>query len=234
VCEVEQATPRSRRAILFNPPSRDDILREAIASGETMLANPLFQKLCVELTPFVGTATVAQVKYELGKLLAAFPTKDDLIAFTALLLEEIISEQPSWLMLAMPCREVRRNSKFRPNIAEVLEALDEVEWDANQRAGVIRLPKYVTALQKQLVEAKRLRPPEPTPLQQALADCGCFVSQDQDGYFVTDLERDFAGPFATETEAWSWLEGHAVEFCNINRAEIQGRKSGTVFRSRGL
>jgi hypothetical protein len=76
--EVEQAARPSRRAIPFNPPSRDDTLLEAIASGETMLANPLFQKLCVQLAPFVGTATVAQVKYELGKLLAAFPTKDEL------------------------------------------------------------------------------------------------------------------------------------------------------------
>jgi len=203
--EEKQATPRSIR----NPPSPDDVLQEVIASGETMLGEPLFQKLCVELTPFIGPATVAQVKYEIGKLLAAFPTKDDLIAFTALMLEEIISRQPSWLVLAMACREVRRNSKFRPSIAEVLEALDEVEWVANQRAMIVRLPKYVTALQKHLVEAKRLRPPEPTPLQQALVGCGCLVCQDQDGYFVTDLKRDFAGPFATETEAWSWLEGHA-------------------------
>jgi hypothetical protein len=203
--EVKQATPRRP----FNPPSRDDILQEAIASGETMLANPLFQKLCAELTPFVGTATVAQVKYEIGKLLAAFPTKDDLTAFTALLLEEIISEQPSWLMLAMACREVRQNCKFRPSIAEVLEALDDVEWDANKRARIVRLPKYVAALQKHLVEVKRLRPPEPTPLEKALVDCGCFVTQDQNGFFVTDLTKVFADHFTTEAEAWSWLEEHA-------------------------
>ncbi len=50
------------------------------------------------------------------------------------------------------------------------------------------------------------------------------------GYFVTDLERDFAGPFATETEAWSWLEEHAVELYNNNCAEMRGSKSGTVVR----
>jgi hypothetical protein len=50
-------------------------------------------------------------------------------------------------------------------------------------------------------------------LEQALVGCGCLVSQDQDGYFVTDLERRFAGPFTTETEAWSWLEGHAEAIC---------------------
>jgi len=47
---------------------------------------------------------------------------------------------------------------------------------------------------------------------------------------VTDLERDFAGPFATETEAWSWLEEHAVELDNNNCAEMRGSKSGTVVR----
>jgi hypothetical protein len=231
--EVEQAAPPSRRAIPFNPPSRDDTLLEAIVSGETMLANPMFQKLCVQLAPFVGTATVAQIRYELGKLLAAFPTKDELKAFAALLLEEVLSEQPSQLMLAMACREVRRNSKFRPSIAEVLEALDEVAWDADRLAKIIWLPKYVTALQKHLPEVKCLRPPEPTPLEQALTDCGCYVCGDHGGYYVVDGAKCFAGPFTTETEAWSWLEGHAVELYNNNCAEMRGRKSSTVVRSRG-
>ena len=176
-----------------------------------------------------NTATRAQVK--IAKLLAAFPMKDDLTAYTAILVEEVVSEQPSWLELSMACREVRRNCKFTPSIAEVLEAPDEVEREANQRARIVRLPKYVAALQEHLAEAKRLRPPEPTPLQQALVGCGCLVCHGQDGYFVTDLERDFAGPFATETEAWSWLEEHAVELYNNNCAEMRGSKSGAVVRS---
>ncbi len=58
----------------------------------------------------------------------------------------------------------------------------------------------------------------------------CIDANMLHGYFVTDLERDFAGPFATETEAWSWLEEHAVELYNNNCAEMRGSKSGTVVR----
>lgn len=54
----------------------------------------------------------------------------------------------------MTCSKIRQKAFFP--IAEVLEALEE----AYRTLGA---------------EAERLRPPEPTPLQQALTDCGCFV-----------------------------------------------------------
>jgi hypothetical protein len=195
-------------------------LRAQIDRGEAMLSSPMFKPLAVDLGPFVHAATVAQIKHEIAKLLAAFPTKDDLTAFTAILFEEIIGEKPSWLMLAIACRHLRRNSKFRPSIAEVLEALEEADWAARRSAWIVRLPKYVAALKRYLAEAERLKPPKPpkppkpTPLQQALADCGCYVCPDQEGYSVTDGVRRLAGPFATETEAWSWLEEHAFALCN--------------------
>jgi hypothetical protein len=179
-----------------------------------MLANPMFKTLAADLGPFVNTATVAQVKHEIAKLLAAFPTKDDLTGFTVILIEEIIGEKPLWLTLGMACRELRRTCKFRPSIAEVIEALEEADWAADRIARIVRLPKYVAALQKHPAEAERLRSPKPTPLQQALADCGCYVCQDQEGYSVIDGVKPLAGPFATQTEVWSWLEEHAPALCN--------------------
>ena len=216
---AQRANPNSRLAVRDtpDPPSHDSILRGHIVSGEATLANSQFQNLCDKVTPFVATATRAQIKYEILKLLAAFPTRDDLTAYTAILVEESVSEEPSWLELAMACREVRRNCRFRLSIAEVLEALNEVHGKAVSTARMIRLPKYVTALKQcladlttYLAEVERLRP---TPLEQALVDCGCFVCGDRGRHYVVDGAKCFAGPFTTETEAWSWLEGHAEAIC---------------------
>ena len=111
----------------------------------------------------------------------------------------------------------RCNCRFRLSIAEVLEALNEVHGKAVSTARMIRLPKYVTALKQcladlttYLAEVERLRP---TPLEQALVDCGCFVCGDRGRHYVVDGAKCFAGPFTTETEAWSWLEGHAEAIC---------------------
>ena len=68
---------------------------------------------------------------------------------------------------------------------------------------MMRLPKIVAALEQHLAEVERLRPPKPTLLQQALADCGCYVCPDQVGHSVIDGVKRLAGPFTTESEAWS-------------------------------
>ena len=205
-----------------------DHLQAEIARGEEMLANATFQALAAELAPFVSTATVAQIKHEIAKLLAAFPTKDDLTAYTALLFEEIIGEKPLWLALAMACREVRRNSRFRPSIAEVLEALEEADWYACRSDRIVRLPKYVAALKRHLAELERLLAEaerlRPSPLQQALADCGCFVCPDKGGHSVVGGEKRFAGPFTTETEAWSWLEENAEALAAAPAEQLLARK----------
>jgi hypothetical protein len=131
-------------------------LRAEIAKGEAILADSIFQTLADRLRPFVVTATVAQVKHELAKLLAAFPTKDDLTAFMPILGDEIMEEQPSWLALAIACRSLRRTCKFRPSIAEVLDAVYEADSAAGRGARIVALPKYVDTLRKFLIEAERL------------------------------------------------------------------------------
>lgn len=199
----EGVVAAARKLVKYPGQTEIDHLRDDIERGAAMLANALFQALTAELAPFVKTATVAQVKYETAKLLAAFPTKNDLTAFTPLLMEEIVSEQPSWLVLAMACRELWRNSKFRPTIAEVLDELADVKWEVREVGQMMRLPKIVAALEQHLAEVERLRPPKPTLLQQALADCGCYVCPDQVGHSVTDGVKRLAGPFTTESEAWS-------------------------------
>lgn len=65
----------------------------------------------------------------------------------------------------MACRELRRNSKFRPTIAEVLDELADVKWEVREIGQMMCLPKIVAALEQHLAEVERLRPPKPTPLQ---------------------------------------------------------------------
>ena len=69
----------ARKLVKYPGQTEIDHLRDDIERGAAMLANALFQACSTaELAPFVKTATVAQVKYETAKLLAAFPTKNDL------------------------------------------------------------------------------------------------------------------------------------------------------------
>jgi len=185
---------RSTIAVAGNPRHYENHLQAEIERGDTTLAHPNYQTLVTELEPYIGTATVTQIKIEIAKLLAAFPTKDNLTVFTAILIEEIAENPPSRLALAMACRELRRNSKFRPSISEVLEALDELDWHARRCAMIVRLPKYVAALKQRLAQG-----------------LGCYVTHERDGHSVVDSGKLLAGPFVTMDAAWSWLERHGIE-----------------------
>jgi hypothetical protein len=87
--------------------------------------------------------------------LAAFPTKDDLTAFTAILIEEVLDEKPSRLALAMACRRLPRNSNFRPSIAKVLKKLGHAHLYGDRSAKIVELPKYVAALKQRLADGER-------------------------------------------------------------------------------
>ena len=105
-----------------------------------------FKALAAAVAPLLETATVPEIKKEIAMLLAAFPSKDDLTAFAALTIAEISSERPTRLMLAAACRELRRTSKFRPSIAEILQALRHVERNTSLRLKarlIVGLPRYI-------------------------------------------------------------------------------------------
>jgi len=130
-------------------------LRAVIDRGEAILADARYRELAAELEPYIGTATLAQITHEITKLLAAFPTKDDLTAFTAILIEEVLDEKPSRLALAGACRRLRRKSNFRPSIANVLKKLGDAHWYADRSAKIVELPKYVAALKQRLADGER-------------------------------------------------------------------------------
>jgi hypothetical protein len=123
-------------------------LRETLAKGETILGNEQFQWLVAGLKSTCVQATHAEIRRELGMLLLAFPTKDDLSAFVEIAVAETASEPVSPLRLAAACRVLRRTSRFRPSISEILEALSEV--DLSHVADVIKLPERVEAVRQRL------------------------------------------------------------------------------------
>ena len=57
--------------------------------------------------------------------------------------DEVIREQPSTLQLLLSVRRIRRTCKFRPSIADIIEALDDVEPGMSRARRTIELAKHL-------------------------------------------------------------------------------------------
>jgi hypothetical protein len=97
--------------------------RRVVAMAELILASPEFKALVSLLEPAAELATLAQIKREVGGLIACFPSQADVSIFVAFAVEEVVIELPTVYALVATCRELRRTKTFRPSIAEILEAL---------------------------------------------------------------------------------------------------------------
>jgi hypothetical protein len=97
--------------------------RRVIAMAEPILASPEFKALASVLEPAAELATLAQIKREIGGLIACFPSQADVSIFVAFAVEEVATELPTVFALVAACRELRRTKTFRPSIAEIIEAL---------------------------------------------------------------------------------------------------------------
>jgi hypothetical protein len=101
-------------------------VREAIAEGEVVLANHAFKTLARELEAALIPASRTMIKNQIGLLMACFPSRDvDITVLTVMMVEHVLEANPSRLELTAAMRELRRTSKFRPSIAEVIEALKD-------------------------------------------------------------------------------------------------------------
>lgn len=103
-------------------------------------------------------ATTREIAVTLGRLLKAFPNagKADVETFGELLVGDVIDVRPSIAAVVQGCTKLRRTCKFLPNIAEVLEALREV--DDGIRAARLRreaMPARVAELRRAVEEGKR-------------------------------------------------------------------------------
>jgi hypothetical protein len=108
-------------------PSLENLAKN-IAAAELMLVTPEYQSLVAVIRAAFSPASVEDITRELGRLFACYPAKDiDISVLVACAVDEVMCEQPSVLQLLLTVRSIRRTCKFRPSIAEIVEALDEVE-----------------------------------------------------------------------------------------------------------
>jgi hypothetical protein len=134
--------------------------REWIASGE-------HKKALEEITAASWPPAEKALRTEVSKLIAAFPnapSKADLRAFGALLLEHVRARRPSKGALAKAAWTLQATCRFVPTIAEVLEALEEAEADLRYVLKYLeRMPEAVESAAKSYeaaIEAMRPRTPE--------------------------------------------------------------------------
>jgi hypothetical protein len=146
-------------------------LRDTLAEGEAMLSNEHFQRLHTALKSVSVPATIAEIKRELGLLLLAFPTRDDLSAFVKIAVAEIACEPVSRLRLAAACRKLRRSARFRPSIAEILDALSEV--DLSHVGSLLKLPEYMEGVRQRLAKGNFRRPVQARIAHGWLTDDDC-------------------------------------------------------------
>jgi hypothetical protein len=121
-----------------------DALAKNIARAELMLVTPEYQSFVDVLRGAFAPASIEDITRELGLLFACYPAKDiDVRVLVACAVEEVIREQPSLLPLLLSVSRIRRTCKFRPSIAEIVEALDEVEDESamSRAREILELPK---------------------------------------------------------------------------------------------
>jgi hypothetical protein len=116
--------------------------RRVVAMAEPILASPEYKALVSVLEPAVELATLAQIKREIGGLIACFPSQADVSVFVAFAVEEVATELPTVYALVAACRELRCTKTFRPSIAEILEALQ-----AKQGSGIRYIVEIVDEIQ---------------------------------------------------------------------------------------
>jgi hypothetical protein len=112
----------------FNNYASKESIETAIVEVYELIADSYWQQLRARVEDATEDATRADVTSELVMLLAAFPGKEDLSAFIRIAIAEIAVIEPSRLVLAAACQKLRRKSKFRPALSEILALLSD---DAN-------------------------------------------------------------------------------------------------------
>ncbi|MGY3496684.1 hypothetical protein [Bradyrhizobium sp. USDA 4502] len=131
--------------------NRESYVRDQLAEAEVMLANEEFRRLYAALKPTVAVATVTEIKQQIGVLLLAFGAKDvDLGDFIEIAAAEVATTDPpvSRLRLAIAFRNLRRTARFRPSIAEILDAIAEPSlWHVG---SLLRLPDHVKEVRQRL------------------------------------------------------------------------------------
>lgn len=142
--EIAKEALRHRNALYPWSSGPLETLAEKVAAAEVLVATPEYQALVGALEAAFAHASITDIKRELGLLFACFPAKDvDIGVLVACAVEEVIRERPSTLQVLLSVRQIRRTCKFRPSIADIVEALDDVEDELamSTARAILELPK---------------------------------------------------------------------------------------------
>jgi hypothetical protein len=122
----------------------------AIAEAATQLANLSTRVLLRDIGEAMRPASHERIAIEMVELLAMVPGRDDidLSTFTKVAVRDIADAKPTRLHLTAAFRELRLTKKFRPTVAEMLEALRAVELPAvapllEMRTNLDKAPKLL-------------------------------------------------------------------------------------------
>jgi DNA-binding transcriptional MerR regulator len=145
-----------------------DTLAENVSAAEVMVATPEYQALVGALQAAFEPASVADITRELGLLLACYPSKDvDISVLVAFAVEEVIRERPSVLRLLVSTRRIRRTYKFRPSMAEIIEALEDAGSAITKAKQILELPQR---LERAMSDLARLVNVELNRVKELLSD----------------------------------------------------------------
>jgi hypothetical protein len=100
----------------------------AVSSFEEFSSSGRLAQLALDVEHASRPATSDEIINHLTILVCAYPTgSSDLEIYGRVLGEDVIATKPSLFALEHACRKLRRTSKWRPAIAEVLGEIEEAE-----------------------------------------------------------------------------------------------------------
>jgi hypothetical protein len=119
-------------------------LRDVVDRAEAAVA--VHKTFLRDLQAAAVPAMPADIAVEIAELMLAFPGNVDLTAFMELANDDVASENPTLLGLLVACRELRRTSRFRPSIAEILEVLQHARETLRHVPSMVAVTDNLTKL----------------------------------------------------------------------------------------
>lgn len=129
-----------------------DQMRRAIGYADTIADDNGLADTAKQIEALQRQATRRQIGEHVAVLIAAFPNAGKLDpAFSRILCEDIAAMEPTIGALDFALRRLRRESKFIPVVAEVMDALAAAERRITSAASCLeRLPARVVTVRQQL------------------------------------------------------------------------------------
>jgi hypothetical protein len=190
---------------------RASAVREAIAEAEVVLANDAFKTFARELEAALIPASRSMIKNQIALLMACYPSRDvDITALTVMMVEHVVEANPSRLELTAATRELRLTSKFRPAIAEVIEALKDARMP--DAPTILKLAERLDKARERLpllLENEKRKEREKRLLE---ANGEIEIKQTRDGFELISMETGrVLQRLSSRGDAFAWIDAFCRE-----------------------